>query len=158
RDWLRDGAIVKQLFRYREARLLTHRVETIGRPLRLGLLMRVLSRGEGYVEDERGSRRVLTLRLLGRWGLRAAREPFQKSRVLASIARDVAALEEQVRATASRSGSSHGRLDLTARPVYLRTDISVALKAGGSVGHIAGVLNHLADLTGRPILLTTDPV
>ena len=39
-----------------------------------------------------------------------------------------------------------------AAAVYLRTDISFGLKAGGSVGHIAGVLNHLEGFTGPPIL------
>jgi glycosyltransferase involved in cell wall biosynthesis len=43
--------------------------------------------------------------------------------------------------------------------VYLRTDLSFGVRAGGSVGHIAGVLNELAD-PGRPppIFVTTAPV
>jgi glycosyltransferase involved in cell wall biosynthesis len=42
--------------------------------------------------------------------------------------------------------------------VYLRTDLSFGVRAGGSVGHIAGVLNELAGTGGSPILLTTAPV
>ena len=46
-----------------------------------------------------------------------------------------------------------------AAPVlYLRTDLSFGVRAGGSVGHIAGVLNELADTVGPPIMLTTAPV
>ncbi len=42
-------------------------------------------------------------------------------------------------------------------PLYLRTDLSFGVRAGGSVGHIAGVLNELAS-GGPPILMTTAPV
>jgi glycosyltransferase involved in cell wall biosynthesis len=151
--WLREGAIVPQLFRYSEARLLTHRVESIGRPLKLGLMLRVLSRGRCYVEDERGRRRPLSVPLLARWGWQAVREPFQVGALLESIARDVAELERHLAA-----GVRPREMDLAARPAYLRTDMSVGLKAGGSVGHIAGVLNHLDEFTGAPIMLTTDAV
>jgi glycosyltransferase involved in cell wall biosynthesis len=153
KQWLRDGALVPQLFRYSEARLLTGRVETIGRPLKLGLMLRALSRGRCYIEDEGGRRRPLTWRLLGRWGWQAAREPFLKSRLLESMAREVAALYAQIPPSGRQVA-----LDLSRQPVYLRTDISVALKAGGSVGHVAGVVNHLVEFTGRPVLLTTDSV
>ena len=81
------------------------------------------------------------------------REPFQKEALLASIAHDVAELEHHV-----ASGGRPRTIDWTARAVYLRTDMSVGLKAGGSVGHIAGVLNHLDEFTGAPIMLTTDVV
>ena len=47
---------------------------------------------------------------------------------------------------------------MTHQPLYLRTDLSFGLKAGGSVGHIAGVINHLKAFGGPPIMLTTDVV
>ena len=40
----------------------------------------------------------------------------------------------------------------------MRTDLSFGIRAGGSVGHIAGVLNELANLGRAPILMTTAPV
>ena len=36
------------------------------------------------------------------------------------------------------------------RRSYLRTDLSFVVRAGGSVGHIAGVLNELARQVGPP--------
>jgi hypothetical protein len=39
-------------------------------------------------------------------------------------------------------------LDLSASPVYLRTELSYGLRSGGSLGHIAGVLNNLEGFTG----------
>ena len=133
--------------------MLTHRLESIGRPLKLGLLLRVLSRGACYVEDEpaaggrcrwRCSRAGAGRRCASRFRKRAARS-------------DVAA-------TSPRSaGRCAGRTKRPVvrpdrRPVYLRTDLSFGLKAGGSVGHIAGVLNHLDEFAGPPILLTTDTI
>jgi glycosyltransferase involved in cell wall biosynthesis len=152
KDWLRRGAFVPHLFKYGEARLLTHRVESIGRPFKLGLLMRVLSRGPCYVEDERGHRRLLSMGLLARWGWQSLWEPVQKGPLLARIGREVDALERRL-AAGRRPG-----LDLRASPVYLRADMGVGIKAGGSVGHIAGVLNHLPEFTGPPVMLTTDVV
>src|SRR5580765_6254632 len=96
KSWLRGGGVVSQLFRYEEARLLTHRLESIGRPLKLGLLLRVLSRGACYVEDERGHRRRLSMALLARWGWESLHEPFQKGALLEAVSRDVAALDRQV--------------------------------------------------------------
>src|SRR2546422_891260 len=68
KEWLRHGTWPRHLLRYQEARLVTHRLESIGRPLKLGLLLRVLSRGACYAEDERGHRRALSMALLARWG------------------------------------------------------------------------------------------
>ena len=150
--WLNSGALVSHLFRYREARLLTHRLESIGRPLKLGLMLRVLSRGACYVEDERGRRRPLSISLLTRWAWQAVREPWQKGRLLTAIAAEVEVLERRFAASPPRG------LNLAASPVYLRTDMSVGLKAGGSVGHIAGVINHLHEFAGPPIMITTDVV
>ena len=38
---------------------------------------------------------------------------------------------------------SHVVLNLAASPLYLRTDLSFGVRAGGSVAHIAGVVNEL---------------
>ena len=48
--WVRRGSILLHLGRYREGRLLVSRVETAGRPLPIGLALRLLSRGEVAVE------------------------------------------------------------------------------------------------------------
>ena len=58
---LRSGGLLAHVFRYHEARILTHRLETIGRPLKLALFLRALSRGRCYVEDEGGRQRRLSV-------------------------------------------------------------------------------------------------
>jgi glycosyltransferase involved in cell wall biosynthesis len=150
---LSGPAALGQFQHYDEARLLTHRLETIGRPLKLGLLLRALSRGRVYVEDDSGRRRGLNLALLSRWAWQAVGEPFQRRRLLDTMAREVDALQ-------ARAVGQHRPplLNLAYPAVYLRTDVSVALQAGGSVGHIAGVLNHLGAFAATPILLTLDEI
>lgn len=138
------------LFRYREARILTHRLETIGRPLKLALFLRLMTRGPLAVEDEQQRRRDLSFGLIGRWAWQSIREPFQKSALLRGLAQEVDALVAAARSQPKRA------LDLSLRPLYLRTDLSFGLRAGGSVGHTAGVVNHLAAFGGAPIMLTTD--
>ena len=140
------------LFRYREARILTHRLETIGRPLKLALFLRLMSRGPLAVEDEQQRRRDLSLALIGRWAWQSIREPFQKNALLRALANDVDALVAAARSQPKR------KLDLSRRPLYLRTDLSFGLRAGGSVGHTAGVVNHLGAFGGPPLMLTTDLV
>ena len=49
-------------------------------------------------------------------------------------------------------------LHLEHTPVYLRTDLWFGIASGGSVGHIAGVANHLDRFCAAPLLLTTDPI
>lgn len=147
-----NGSLVRHLLGYDEARILTHRLETIGRPLKLALFLRVLSRGPLAVEDEQGRRRPLSPGLIGRWAWQAIWEPFKKDAMLKGIAAEAAALVERARAMPARP------LDLTLPPLYLRTDLSFGLRAGGSVGHTAGVVNHLRAFAAPPIMITTDLV
>ncbi|MDP3716181.1 MAG: glycosyltransferase [Acidobacteriota bacterium] len=149
---LRGGELLRHLFRYDEARILTHRLDTIGRPLKLALFLRVLSRGRCFVEDEGGHQRPLAYPLIARWAWQAIREPFGKARLLQSIDDEAAALVTRAAAEPPR------RLTSSHQPLYLRTDLSFGLKAGGSVGHIAGVINHLHAFGGAPVMLTTDVV
>jgi glycosyltransferase involved in cell wall biosynthesis len=153
KDWLRRGTLPSHVFRYDEARLLTHRLESIGRPLKLGLMLRLLSRGACYVEDDTARRIPLSAGLLARWSWQALREPFQKSALLEAVAKDVSALTGEIDAR-----TTPPPFDAAAAALYLRSDMSVGLKAGGSVGHIAGVLNHLDEFTGPPVMLTTDTI
>jgi glycosyltransferase involved in cell wall biosynthesis len=153
RGWIRSGRMLGRIGGWHEARLLTDRVETLGRPLPTALVLRLLSRGDCYAEDAAGRRRPLSLVLLARWATALALEPLGKRSFLAAVERRVTALE-----AASSAGPHVCTLDLAGAPVYVRADVSFGLKAGGSVSHTAGVANHLGDLAGPPIILTTGRV
>ena len=152
-DWFRRGAVFAHVARYGEGRVLVHRVESAGRPLPLALALRALARGRVTLEDVRGQRRPLTARLLGRWTAQLASEPFRVSALLRSVEQDLRSIEVD-----GAARQTPGPLDLSASPLYLRTDLSFGVRAGGSVAHIAGVVNELDRFTGPPIVLTTDDV
>jgi glycosyltransferase involved in cell wall biosynthesis len=146
--------VLAHLGRHREGRLLVHRLESAGRPLPLGLALRAMSRGAVAVEDLQGQRRPLTAGLLARWMAQLATEPFRVRALLAKVERTVAEIERDER----RAGQAARVLDLAASPVYLRTDLSFGVRAGGSVAHIAGVVNEMDRFTGPVTVLTTDDI
>ena len=151
---VRSGGVIARLGRHSEGRLLVHRLETSGRPLPLGLALRALCRGPVYLEDSSGRRRALTFSQLAQWIGAVATEPLRVRSLLARIEARVTALE----ADSGAPRRAHGPLELSNPPLYLRTDLSFGIRAGGSVGHIAGVVNQLGSFTGPPIVLTTDDV
>jgi len=152
REWMRRGRVLAHVGRHGEGRLLVYRLESAGRPLPIGLALRAMSRGRVSVEDLRGRQRPLTGGLLARWAAQIATEPFRISALLRDVERSVDAVERERIEPLSTS------LDLAASPLYLRTDLSFGVRAGGSVGHIAGVINELDAFTGPAIVVTTDDI
>ena len=148
---LRTGLVLRRLFGASEARLLVRRLSAAGRPLATCLMLRAMSRGTVWIEDAGGQRRAVTWRLLATWLARLVAEPLQVSGLLARVAEDVGRHEALV-------GHRPGRATLHGAPLYLRTDLSFGIRAGGSVGHTAGVLNNLAAFAGAPVFVTTDDV
>jgi glycosyltransferase involved in cell wall biosynthesis len=153
KSWIRSGRLITHFRAYDEVRLLSDRVDALGRPLPAALAARLLSRGSCYAADASGRQRPLDAATIARWAGRAALEPIQRGALIGAIEREVAALERE-----GPGPQAVGPLDLRASPLYLRADLSFGVKAGGSIGHTAGVINHLGDFTGPPIAVTSDPV
>jgi glycosyltransferase involved in cell wall biosynthesis len=152
--WLRRGTVLAHIARHGEGRLLVHRLESAGRPLPLALALRAIGRGRVVIEDVRGRRRPLTVSLLARWTAQLATEPFRIRALLRSVERALETIETANRRTEPQPTV----LNLTASPLYLRTDLSFGVRAGGSVAHISGVLNELDRFTGPVKVLTTDDI
>jgi glycosyltransferase involved in cell wall biosynthesis len=150
RAWALDGRILGRVQRYHVGRLVTERLSTSGRPMLLWAL-RLMAR-RCYIVDTEGLEREITIALLLRWTLQLVREVMVKNALLRRIERDIDLVAQQT------SGPTMRTWDRLAAPVYLRTDLSFGVRAGGSVGHTAGVLNQLAREVGPPILLTTAPI
>jgi glycosyltransferase involved in cell wall biosynthesis len=151
RKWVLDGRILRHVQGYRTGRLLTERLSTSGRPM-LGWVLRLMTRERCAIVDAEGGERELTVPLLLQWSWRLGSEAMGKGALLRRIEREVDALERQA---APRPPTAW---DKSAAPLYLRTDLSFGVRAGGSVGHIAGVLNQFESEVGPPILLTTAPI
>lgn len=149
--WIRSGRMLARVARYDQSRMLVHRLESTGRPLPLSLALRWMTRGDVRIEDARGRTRAIDGGTLSDWIAQALAEPLRKR----SLLRDVEAAVERVEQTA---WPTRGPLDLSKPPLYLRSDLSFGVLAGGSVGHIAGVVNELEHVASRPILVTTDEI
>jgi glycosyltransferase involved in cell wall biosynthesis len=147
------GEFARLLFRWREARVLAYRVELMTKPLNMALILRGLSRGACWFEDDEGTRVPIDASALARLAGDAARDFLRKGRMLRAVDREVAALEAEIRARGAAAP-----LVLSGSPVYLRTDLVFGLRSGGSVGHIAGVLNNLGRFGGPPVFLSTDAI
>lgn len=147
--WVRDGRIWQHVRQYEVARLVTERLSTSGRPMLMWVL-RLVAR-QCYIVDQGGLRRPVTVPVLIRWSSQLVLELALRRRLLRRVDREV----ERLASATLQGGRSWSR----GEPVlYLRTDLSFGVRAGGSVGHIAGVLNELARTVGPPIMLTTAPV
>ena len=147
--WIRSGEIFRRLGRYHSAELRTDSLPAAPKPFFAGWLLRLLSRGECFVSDKQGRRERLTVPMLFRATANGGRDFARRRSLLRNVEREVA-----------NFAVSTGRkpLDLTQTPVYLRTDLWFGIASGGSIGHIAGVANHLDKFCGRPILLSSDAI
>ncbi len=149
KQWARSGSILRRILRFTDVRLRTQQIENLHRPFATAVLVRLLSRGACYLEDEAGRQIAVGARTLTRLGLDLLRDWRAKGELLSSVQREIALVAP---------GPTDRILRLDRSPIYLRTDLVFGLASGGSVGHISGVLNHLDDFGGSPIFVTSDRI
>jgi glycosyltransferase involved in cell wall biosynthesis len=145
---VRDRSILRDLGSNRDVVLRTHSLAHLSRPFATAGLLRLMGRRSCVLEDEQGTRIRVTPGLLVRWGVRALRDKVATRGLLRRVTARVDALAQP---------RLRPRLGQLTAPVYLRTDLWFGVQSGGSVGHVAGVLNQLADL-GDARFLTTDRI
>jgi len=144
---LGSNQILKHLFRYSDAEVWICRLEAETSPFITALLPRLMSRGEVLFRDDEDKVLQISWGRLFRWGARFLQDISQRGRILSAI-------EQQISDFPPRPKTPS--LDLTRSPLYLRTDMVFGVRSGGSVGHIAGVLNNLGEFAGKPVFVTTD--
>lgn len=153
KGWVWRGIFLHHLLRYQKGSLWTHRLRFLPMPFLSAVLLRLLCRGACALEDEQGLRQTVTFRYLANRLDRWIRDAWARRGMLGQISQEVGDL--------SRTQSiprSAKVLDDSLPVAYLRTDLSFGVRSGGSVGHIAGVLNHLDHFAGTPIFLTSDEI
>lgn len=148
KQWVISGSIIKQLFHYDIAELHAYRLEFIPKPLLSITLLLLLSKGNAIVVDEYGNKEKVRTSLFIRYFYRWFIDLINKSKLIKTTKKEIESLK--------REPNNNCSLDTKAHPIYLRTDLWFGIKSGGSVGHIAGVLNNLGNFTGSPIFFTTD--
>lgn len=151
RQWVVSGKIVRHLFRYQETCLMTCRLAFIMRPFLLTLVLRSTTLGICLIKDEHGNQENITLSRLVGCFFRLLTDAFRKGIMLKHIACQVRECEGELGTTPESM-----ILSPISAPVYLRTDLWFGVSAGGSLGHIAGVLNTLDGCSSKPVFLSTD--
>ena len=153
RRWVLDGSYVRHLFRYDDVELLTCRIDFVPKPFLVVLLLKLMSRRHCALKDEKGETRVVTAGHLAGSLSRFLEDLKEKAALLRKASAEVEAL-----AKGPLSPRPRRPVDFSLSPAYLRTDLWFGVPAGGSVGHIAGVLNNLDAFGGKPVFLSTDAV
>ncbi len=152
KGWLLNGQVLGQLFGYSEAELATHRVDHISKPFPTALLLRALSHGRCTFSGDSGERVEIGLLILARYFVSFLRDLVRIPWLLVDARRTADRLARLAERTRPPS------LELTRPPLYLRADLQFGLRSGGSIGHIAGVLNNLERFTGKPVFVTSDRI
>ncbi len=148
RSWIRSGKIFKHLFRYKSVELITSDLKYVYSPFLSSLLVWALSRGKTFRKDAKGHVERIDIPFLFKLFKKWVESSFKRRAIIKKIEREVLHLSANLKKNSLQKGN----------PIYLRTDFFFGLQAGGSVGHIAGVLNHLKELTHPPIFLTSDRI
>jgi glycosyltransferase involved in cell wall biosynthesis len=151
RLWIQSGRLFRHLFRYKKATLASYDLTLIAKPFALTLLTKLLSRTQASRSDKKGNQQPITFSLLISLLLKLLKDYLKKGSLVKQIEKEV----KNFPTTATLDPQN----DLLAFPIYLRTDFCFGLQSGGSVGHIAGVLNNLAHFTkNAPLFFTTDQI
>lgn len=150
RQLLRRGRLLRLAGRFRQATIDTDDVRFPRAPLLAPAVGRLLAPRSVRYEDRRGG-----IREVGwRWHV-VALGAFVRDLVHAPAVR-----RRAVRAIRSIEAASHRPTPALRRGevAYLRTDLVFGMEAGGSVGHVAGVVNNLGAAGYLPVVIAPDPV
>ena len=116
--WFLSGEFLKHLFRYRQSFLYTYRYELINRPFVKALAIWILSRGPSFLKDNFQNTQRITIPLLLKFFVQHLKDVCIKPYIHRRTRREVRSL---LRSSFSYTPGSG--VDLSASPVYLRTDI-----------------------------------
>jgi len=147
---IRDGGIVRHLFRHRSATLIAADVDLVPRPVVASLLLRLMSFGPCAFRDKIG--RTIKAGVLPAMahGVQLLRRRSQRPRLMRSINARLHALEMQ---SPPKSPPRYG----TGRVLYLYPDLTLGQMTGGAVSHTMGLLNALAKTVDPPMLCAAAP-
>lgn len=147
----RQAGMTSDLFRYSSVTVRVAAMQALRKPFLSLLLARILSRGPCWLEDASGKRESITLATLLGAAYGFVRDSLDSTKLLREIDREIKDLEH-------RMPNSDERLvwNPAGAVAYLRTDLVLGQLSGGSVSHVAGVLNHLDEHFSEVLFFTTD--
>lgn len=151
KQWIKSGRFVKSWFRYGQLtyHIYDHRLLS----LKAAVALAAPVWGKVRIVDRFDNENALKLSDFGRLISKFFREWLQKKSVLKSIRQELQKLEDQETEFSQLSKSK------AKSALYIRSDFLFGIASGGSIGHIAGVLNNLELVSGKkPVFLTSDDI
>lgn len=148
KKWLRPRTLLANLLHYDVIQFRVGRGDAFSYPFYMAFILRCLARGQVLIRSDEFVERINLVAVL-RQAAVFLRDMLRRPRLVARVRGDVGRL-------AQVPTSSSLTLNLAHPVLYLRTDLLVGPVSGGSVGHIAGVLNNLGSFGPRPVFVTTE--
>ena len=146
--WVKTGKYFRKLFSYSEVVLSIYRLDIFFKPFTTCAAIWLLAWRKATLVDQAGNQQNVDIVCLLKKFFQFLNDWIFKSKLLSSVEHEVTRFDPK--------NITKTSLNLLVSPIYIRTDLWFGVRAGGSVGHIAGVLNNLDSFTGKPIFLTSD--
>lgn len=143
-----SSKFLSYLFKYNSVNLLSQDIDTIPMPFMVACVCRLMTFGSCKWTDNAKTVKVSFFFLLSLF-ISFCKEYLLKRKFVKSIKNDLDLL--------NKKSVSKGSLNSKFNVSYVRTDLPSGLDAGGSVGHIAGVLNNIEKIAGcAPEFISSD--
>ncbi len=138
-------------FRYKDVHFYIYKFEYETNLLLTCLILKFYAKKNVYINDEISSKKIkVTYKLLLNLFFKYFYSFFTKSYIINKV-------KNRVQLLKTIHKLKYKNIDYNKSPLYLRTDLWFGVKSGGSVGHIAGVLNNLNNhFKEEPIFYSTD--
>lgn len=142
--------LLKYAFRYGKVQLYCKEFNDLPAPFLALCVCKLMSHGKcEWINAQNEVRKVGICRLIGM--------SFQFVKDIVTYKNCIQEISQEVDNLILTSKGKRN-VNLNAIPLYLRLDLTFGLVAGGSVGHIAGVVNNLKKYCKKPIFVSTDKV
>lgn len=145
-----NGKLIKYIWHFNTLVIYSKSFNALPSPFLSMCICRLICKGHAEWQNEKGQIRKIGIALIWKLLVCFIKEHLTYKAAIRQIADEVAKLLEKEK--------EEPVLDLKKRPLFLRLDLTFGIMAGGSVGHIAGVVNNLEKYSGAPILVSSEPV
>lgn len=147
---VKNGQIFHDILRYDSLELLCNNFFDLPMPFLSLCICRLLCRGKCAWIDKANEKKRITIFSLFPMAVKSFSEHIEYRSVIKKIKGEIDEL--------SCKDTEKKTFSIIRTPLYLRLDLTFGIVAGGSVGHISGVLNNLGKYGPTPIFITTDVI
>ena len=144
--------IFRNIFKFKEAVFFSYRNNVVARPFFISAFLKTLSPFNSSFKDVCGKTERIDFKKLLLLFANYLNGFINSGQLISKADCGIEYLTQSIKKR------NRVRAIMGNSPVYLRTDMSFNVVSGGSVGHIAGVLNNLQHFTGEPLFLTSDSI